>query len=72
MVFEVSIDDAGASPRNIRPFSILLDRGGAIRRQSVDVSAESVNEAAALGLSRLRRDEWADQTAPAPNRDHGA
>jgi hypothetical protein len=30
----------------------------------VDVSAESVYEAAALGLSRLRRDEWADQIAP--------
>jgi hypothetical protein len=29
-----------------------------------DVSAESVYEAAALGLSRLRRDEWADQIAP--------
>ena len=33
-------------------------------RVSVDVSAESVYEAAALGLSRLRRDEWADQIAP--------
>jgi hypothetical protein len=33
-------------------------------RHSVDVSAESVYEAAALGLSRLRRDEWADQVAP--------
>jgi hypothetical protein len=33
-------------------------------RHSVDVSAESVYEAAALGLSRLRRDEWADQIAP--------
>jgi hypothetical protein len=28
------------------------------------VTAESVYEAAALGLSRLRRDEWADQIAP--------
>jgi hypothetical protein len=33
-------------------------------RHSVDVTAESVYEAAALGLSRLRRDEWADQIAP--------
>jgi hypothetical protein len=33
-------------------------------RHSVDVSAESVYEAAALGLSRLRRDEWTDQIAP--------
>jgi hypothetical protein len=33
-------------------------------RHSVDVSAESVYEAAALGLSRLRRDEWADRIAP--------
>ena len=31
---------------------------------SVDVTAESVYEAAALGLSRLRSDEWADQIAP--------
>jgi hypothetical protein len=30
----------------------------------VDVSAESVYEAAAIGLSRLRRDESADQIAP--------
>ena len=29
----------------------------------MDVTAESVFEAAALGLSRLRRDEWADQIA---------
>ena len=28
------------------------------------VTAECVYEAAALGLSRLRRDEWADQIAP--------
>ena len=27
------------------------------------MTAESVYEAAALGLSRLRRDEWADQIA---------
>src|SRR5215475_9748974 len=33
-------------------------------RRFVDVTAESVYEAAALGLSRLRRDEWADQIAP--------
>jgi hypothetical protein len=33
-------------------------------RHSVDVSAESVYEAAAFGPSRLRRDEWADQIAP--------
>ena len=32
-------------------------------RHSVDVTVESVYEAAALGLSRLRRDEWADQIA---------
>jgi hypothetical protein len=33
-------------------------------RHSVEVSAESVYEAAALGLSQLRRDEWADQISP--------
>jgi hypothetical protein len=33
-------------------------------RHSVDVTAESVYEAAALGLSLLRRDEWANQIAP--------
>jgi hypothetical protein len=32
-------------------------------RHSVDMTAESVYEAAALGLSRLQRDEWADQIA---------
>jgi hypothetical protein len=30
----------------------------------VDVTAESVYEAAALGLARLRSNEWADQIAP--------
>ena len=33
-------------------------------RHSVDVTAESLYEAAALGLLWLRRDEWADQIAP--------
>ena len=33
-------------------------------RHSVDVTAESVYEAAALGLSLIRRDEWSDQIAP--------
>jgi hypothetical protein len=39
---------------------------------SIDVTAESVYEAAALGLSRLRRDEWADQIAPSARPSAGS
>ena len=33
-------------------------------RHSVDVTAESLYEAAAIGLSRLRQDGWVDRIAP--------
>ncbi len=33
-------------------------------RHSVEVTAESVYEAAALGVSALRKNEWADAIAP--------
>jgi hypothetical protein len=33
-------------------------------RHSVEVTAESVYEAAALGINLLRQEEWADQLAP--------
>ena len=38
-------------------------RGPSGIRHSVDVTAESVYEAAALGVSALRRDGWADALA---------
>jgi hypothetical protein len=51
-------------PDNGRSLLIGLNGPTSGVRHSVDVTAESVYEAAALGLSLLRRDEWADQIAP--------
>src|SRR2546429_9602426 len=40
-------------------------------RHSVEVTAESLYEAAALGLSRLKQDGWVEQIAPGTTRSAG-
>ena len=47
-----------------KPTSVIVEGSGGIR-QSVEVTAESVFEAAARALSALRRDAWIDGVGPA-------
>src|SRR6478609_3762717 len=65
----------GSSRRNKSEYDTLMGRGAPERarvsfmgpsgvRHSVDVIAESIYEAAALGVSALKNGGWADATAP--------
>jgi hypothetical protein len=48
----------------VPPRSCTVSFTGPSGRHSVDVTAESLYEAAALGLSMLRKEDWSEPIAP--------